>query len=156
MREIKFRAWDKNDEQMVKVLGIDYQHRDIRYEGEKGWNLMWGKNAASLDDFEVMQYTGLKDKNSKEIYEGDILRNVDPIEYGNKVEAGDLWYIEFAITAGCAGLWLYNECLDTVPFDKTEIGRLVFNDDEGSEWFEVVGNIYENPELLAPTKETEA
>ena len=58
MREIKFRAWDKNNKAMFNEVAISKN----------------GKCAISQEDiFELMQYTGLKDKNGKEIYEGDIV-----------------------------------------------------------------------------------
>ena len=53
MREIKFRAWDKTLNKMIQ-------------------NITW-KGDSQSDRYSVMQYTGLKDKNGKEIYEGDIL-----------------------------------------------------------------------------------
>jgi len=157
MREFKFRAWDKKHRVMVNVGGFanldypeDHKYRYVTNAGDSAG--LPGGACRQWEDVELMQFTGLVDINLKEIYEGDILRNVEAIEYGNRVEAGELWEMEFGITMGCAGIWLYHNCLDTVPFDKTEVGRLVFNDDEGSQWFEVVGNIYENAELLEAKK----
>lgn len=70
MREIKFRAWDKNKKEMIDVYSLDFL---------EGGNLTGigtnfdGSDGKIIQDVEIMQYTGLKDKNSKEIYEGDIL-----------------------------------------------------------------------------------
>ena len=73
MREIKFRAWDKNDKVMVYVLEMKFL-----FESEKG---IWSKGYTNdridheifPENLELMQYTGLKDKNKKEIYEGDVV-----------------------------------------------------------------------------------
>lgn len=113
MREIKFRAWDKEKSKMNKNFRFD-EFNDVN-------------DYFADDDFVFMQYTGLKDKNDKEIYEGDIahFRTLN----GTKL-IGEVKYdedgVSFLITAkGC-----YAEYLNGVYA------------------LEVVGNIYENKELL--------
>ncbi|EPY2296357.1 YopX family protein [Clostridium sporogenes] len=68
MREIKFRAWDKINKKMLKVVEIDFFRRKMYFTID---NKYYGE--CSLDDVILMQYTGLEDINEKEIYEGDIL-----------------------------------------------------------------------------------
>lgn len=106
MREIKFRAWDA-----VKKIWL---HFDISQNPE-----YW---SGKIKDCPLQQYTGLKDKNGKEIYEGDILGGKNA--FGRDVRA-------------------------TVEWGK--IGWEAHEDNElnlqWKEW-EVIGNIYENPELL--------
>jgi hypothetical protein len=107
MREIKFRAWDG------KRMSIDVS---LCHEGCGNWK-----------DEQLMQYTGLKDKNGKEIYEGDVLKwENDAI---GKVE------------------WLHDGFVVYFP-NWNRAHRRLF----GSKKMEVIGNIYENPELLTPQK----
>ncbi|ARP61773.1 YopX family protein [Bacillus cereus] len=78
--------------------------------------------------FNVMQYTGLKDKNGKEIYEGDILKEKDIV---TKVVFHDFRWQEKLISSPRNHLKNYFPFRDTLPFTAV-----------------VIGNIYENPELL--------
>jgi len=138
MREIKFRVW--NGLQMVYDItvgkfGIFY----VNPENGDGLN---PQDTASLtvnttkysDGIDVMQYTGLKDKNGKEIYEGDIVQNKDFIEQWDEATEDVIGVVE--LYDGCFGLVNSEDDLSNeLPlFALTEI--------------EVIGNVYDNPELL--------
>lgn len=127
MREIKFRAWNK-DVYSNKMI------YDIQNEFEERINLGMDSFGHYLnkDSFEVMQYTGLKDCKGKEIYESDI------VKYKAETNEG-IGYIKFEFS--CFIIYWTN--------NKT------FNDSFSSMFYtqcsskiEVIGNIYENPELL--------
>lgn len=129
MREIKFRVWNgyrmlsdetlrKNAEEMYTKLGIRSQYMD---------DIMIPNNK----DLVVMQYTGLKDKNGKEIYEGDIVR----IEFHE--------FHDYDLSEGFIGTVCYDEAMYTV--DKDRESYRLFDELDNNE---VLGNIYENKELL--------
>lgn len=119
MRTIKFRAWDKVKKEIVRVETIFSEEIDVRNEKKKGWFIE--------KDYEKMQFTGLFDKNGKEIYEGDIiaLQGVDDDKcyfYEIRQEKSGAWM-------GCNELYWDLKSDDFIKL-------------------EVVGNIHENPELL--------
>lgn len=124
-REIKFRAWDEVNRRMISAEGLNWEgvfldaetaqfhHKDLRL------CYHWLK---------PLQYTGLKDINGVEIYEGDIL------------------------TSGCAGEWgEYEKCVIVVK----DLRKFYFRTMQlqlSKRGQKVIGNTYENPELLENLK----
>lgn len=141
MRTIEFRAWNKKEKKMYyltegSAFGIDYEVGIWK----NGWELCsisangkfvvcgqqeaMGNAQMPRDDGELMQFTGLKDKNGEEIYEGDILKH-------------DLWGLTQII-------WEHG--MFRGKNDKTEYDVTLA--DHQLQRSRVVGNIYENPDLL--------
>ena len=123
MREIKFRIWDINARKWLKSFNIDLL--DI-----PKFNLA-----------EVNQYIGLKDKNNKEIYEGDIIKFEDCSIDGTK----EFYNIGVIEREGKRDELVISQLL----FKKTYFTENYMDFiDQTFEVSEIVGNIYENPELL--------
>jgi uncharacterized phage protein (TIGR01671 family) len=131
MREIKFRAWDKIRERMSHAISpyiaLDGEIKHVAVDDFKG-----SCNTLFETEFELMQYTGLKDKNGKEIYEGDII-TVLVFDSNQECTVTEVKFVK------------YNSC----SFD-------VYNPDGTWEIFledvqedcEIIGNIYEHTYLL--------
>ena len=119
MREIKFRVWNLLDTRMINWADIFHL---------PAWEIFPG--TPEQRPFNVMQYTGYKDKNGVEIYEGDIVSFKSAhSDYAYKTIGEVVWYRgEAAFLVECNGEIFKH-------FD--EIRKI-----------EVLGNIYENPELL--------
>ena len=142
MREIKFKGWSKNVKQMFEVVKINWVSCAV-----------WFKDAAyigNLGDHDIilLQYTGLKDKNGKEIYEGDILK----LDGGGKPSLGSVGF-----ERGC---FVFNaDWLNKEKEYMPELYRYTFFAElEKSKTLkdcivvEIIGNIYENPELTKEAK----
>lgn len=135
MRKIKFRAWDKKTKKMRQVDSISFGIISIDDEGYPVVNLL-GRDCINDTDillhregnqYILMQSTNLFDKNGKEIYEGDILQG-EEFKRPSLVEWSDVY---------CSmDLKLIGTTLSCI-MDKSCGSRS-----------EVIGNIYENPELL--------
>jgi len=146
MRKIKFRAWDKKRK---KIIRFD-KFNSLKIGVEKGKSWWWVRcdkrnTKILLEDIngELMQFIGLKDKNGKEIYEGDIVETFNSKR--KKLIAG-IWEVVFTKHLGCFdGKRVSNRKEDSGE-DFECIGNLV------SDKCEVIGNIYENPELLEEQK----
>ena len=128
MREIKFRFWHKEDKQFFSPWS-----RGWRFEGENGQMYVNGMNVT--ERCEIMQYTGLKDRNGVELYDGDFFQEEDRL-YLVQWDSKRAQYVakvvetKYVLTRGLSfPLWQY---ADNVMI-------------------QIAGNIYEHPHLL--TKE---
>ena len=121
MREIKFRAWLKDRKAIFEVVLINYVTKKVTYLLERVGHLLSIRDE-KFNNIELMQYTGLKDMREKEIYEGDILFESFGEEYFKVVFEDGSFRVE------------------------TEEYSLPLK--EYAHICEVVGNIYENPELI--------
>lgn len=124
-RDIKFRGWDSVNEVMLQVESINFR------EGYVSLNEGDNSLTDTLEMIELMQYTGLNDKDGKEIWEGDILER-----YG-------YWFIRIEYDKGC----LMVRDLDEVRYNNLILNVPICNFESINDW-KVIGNIYENPELL--------
>lgn len=138
----KFRVWDKELQTMLDVSLIDFKKRVLVGEHWK-----FGEtNFMSFDEIELMQSTGLKDKNGKEIFEGDILE-IQGIKM--IVKFGSYKYLETSKNNGHIlgvlhdGLGFYVECINAA--DPDNISPF---EPETLKNSRIIGNIYENQELL--------
>ena len=130
MEEIEFRAWDKKRKEMLEIVTLK--------------ELVTGGSLCTLSDYvdkASMQYTRLKDKNGKKIYVGDILKTYKPM-------AKEPYYIKIVAVKGGFGFigkYWWNDDLESVAYEG-------LSDLQNANWVsgtcEIIGNEFENPELL--------
>ena len=143
MREIEFRAKNLNDQWRYGYL----ERQDLLYDENYDCS-------SSIQIETLGQYTGLKDKNGKKIYEGDIVKLTrtnmyDPSASFNGKDLVSLHRVCWNDEKHC----FYQEHFDIDKKRVAGAGMLCFEDDRAKEnIIELVGNIYDNPELLKKEK----
>lgn len=129
MRDIEFRAYIKDKNKIFNVKTIDFAYKFITFEEDNNPK----DTMRMIDQVELMQYTGLKDKNGTKIYEGDVL-------------IGDI--PELVSSQNLIGIVEYEESAFIIRFPNRKswqiqkVGFCSFIN------YRVIGNIYDNPELI--------
>lgn len=130
MREIKFRGMDDNGAMRYGQLSQDKPHSTIYY-AEYSQRICWGDSNIPVSNKSLGQFTGLTDKNGKEIYEGDILQ---PCHFTKSS------FLTMEVIF-CEGTFKLKTGASTLRESLHKSARA------GNHYI-VIGNIYENPSLL--------
>ena len=134
---LKYRAWYVLAEEMInEILMISFVRKEIIGKFSDGSTSVPLKfeDKRNGKDIILMQSTGLKDKNGKEIFEGDIIRyNIDVVDIKRHPTLGF-----YTVLDGREGFFGDGMSIDDFEEDAKEFSKTA----------EIIGNIYENPELL--------
>ena len=124
MREIKFRVYNKHTKKMYEVEWLSFRHNLLIVSANEDW-----ERQQKLSDFELMQYSWLKDINWKEIYEWDIVK----------------WFYNYSVEINKAVVWFRIGRFEINTFRCIPLYEfLLWNETK----LEIIWNIYENPDLL--------
>lgn len=125
MREIKFRAWDRKEKEMIEEAIV------FGNIGAGDGSVLVNEKAQRGNELDWTQYTGYKDEKDIEAYEGDVIEFEEPV-FESQVLMCPIVFHE----GGFCAEWQRSDSVHWFPL--SQIGH----------WFEVKGNIYQNPELL--------
>ena len=130
----KFRAWMKSLKWMCDVTNISFDSKFVDI-CQKGDTERYTEMSVEFDEIELMQSTGFKDKNGQEIFEGDVVRQVrtQPTTE-NEIITGVVTMLE--------GAWL-------IMNDNEQLASYLWSEMDENE---IIGNIYENKDILEEEK----
>ena len=164
MKEFKIKAWLKKEKKMVSIIGIDFNYEYIRYT-EDGNLFNENYKTAEFKDIELLEFSGEKDNNKSEIYKGDILLSSNEngiflisidfgypnIEYSNMLTGFQI-KTEIILSDG-----QYFECFNNNLIELINKYNIPIAKDNNTKYISdgwwILGNIYENPELLGGKNE---
>lgn len=142
MKQAKFRAFDKEQNKMTSIVNVYSESDGTSWWGADHVNSETGDTICSFDEKVgvLMEFTGKEDKNNKEIFEGDVLKD----------DTSELHEVKF----GKLPLGKSSDCICTYDaFYAKCYGKLGLAPNyeciEIANWMEIIGNIYENPEMLS-------
>lgn len=164
MKEFKMKAWLKKEKKMVAIIGIDFNYEYIRYTEDDN---LFNENykTATFKDIELLEFSGEKDNNKSEIYKGDILLSSNEngiflisidfgypnIEYSNMLTGFQI-KTEIILSDG-----QYFECFNNNLIELINKYNIPIAKDNNTKYISdgwwILGNIYENPELLGGKNE---
>ena len=129
----KFRAWHIHRQIMCEVIRIDFEQEIVTLDLETDDDeYYWMETDWNFSDVEIMQYTGCRDKNGIEIYEGDVIKD----------KYDKIWLVQWYVGA----FVITNKIPDSDG--QTSTYSHFSNVSNHHFYFEVIGNMWENPELL--------
>lgn len=164
MKELKIKAWLKKEKKMVSIIGIDFNYEYIKYTEDDN---LFNENykTAAFKDIELLEFSGEKDNNKSEIYKGDILLSSNEngiflisidfgypnIEYSNMLTGFQI-KTEIILSDG-----QYFECFNNNLIELINKYNIPIAKDNNTKYISdgwwILGNIYENPELLGGKNE---
>ena len=127
-----YGGWDDTDQMFYEIRDIDYYDKTVTVWGCHNKDCGTCDDTYKMEDAEVMQYTGCRDKNGLEIFEGDVIKD----------KYDKIWLVQWYVGAFVI--------TDKIPDSdgQTSTYSHFSNVSNHHFYFEVIGNMWENPELL--------
>lgn len=143
--KFRYRVFDNDDKKMHDVIFLNYENNSVEWYNDKN-----KKRAAFIEEVPTVQCTGLKDKNGKLIYEGDILdlyvSSKKLYRYEVKFEIGSFMLVSQDEIFDFKNVW------NDYVYPLSQLYYEYQNEENYIDECEIIGNVYENPELLEEVK----